>query len=407
MGSTLYLLATDALQRAHTQAGCPAETSPVAYARNAIEAAAALVADPAHGVWVKAKWGPRYMERQNCFYRMLRVFAFTAHENLLRTGRYAERLRSEAGSLATEIGSSPHYLLEDYPGECYPTDPLWAVAAIRRADAVLSTDHSALASRLMRHFDGHLLTPDGMLPYDADALTGQVGRSSGCASSAILLFAAELDQEVAQRWYGAHERHLWELKWGAAGLRELPSGEGPEWSFQVDTGPVVAGFGTTATAFGCGAARVAGRAQQARALGAEMVGFSWPLPDGSLLVPRLLSDLGDAPLVGEAAVVFVLSAGPVGEAAPRGRDALPSIVWLPVAFGLTAAATILVLAWLECRGRVRRVMVLGSRRPVLAFTAWAVLGGLMAWAAGAGHPIAALTLLGVWHVLPDRIAGRG
>ena len=73
---------------------------------------------------------------------------------------------------------------------------------------------------------------------------------------------------------------------------------------------MIGGIGTSATAFGMGAARANGRFDLAGTLASEMLGASWPLPGGTLMMPRLFSNAAHAPLLGEAAIVFQLSQEP-------------------------------------------------------------------------------------------------
>lgn len=109
-------------------------------------------------------------------------------------------------------------------------------------------------------------------------------------------------------------------------------GRGDGFYIDVDSGPVLAGFGTSATAFGLGAARSLGDQREARAVALQAIAASVPLPNGRLLLPRLLSDASDAPLLGEAALLYNLSqppapgfAGP--SEAPQWRE-VPGLVWL-------------------------------------------------------------------------------
>jgi len=59
-----------------------------------------------------------------------------------------------------------------------------------------------------------------------------------------------------------------------------------------------------------GAARRNGRFDRAYPLAAEMVASVVELPNGVLAVPRLFSSLSDAPLLGEAAILWQLSIQP-------------------------------------------------------------------------------------------------
>lgn len=74
-GSVFFLWATEAMQDAFEQDPALAHSAPKDYARDAITAAAALVADPNHAGWVKQHWGERYLDKENLFYRMLLISA--------------------------------------------------------------------------------------------------------------------------------------------------------------------------------------------------------------------------------------------------------------------------------------------------------------------------------------------
>jgi len=170
-GSVFYLLATEALQKdweAH-----PAGVAPKVYAREAIDVAAALVTDPGQAGWVKKHYGAKYLHEQDCFYRMLLICAATSHARLTGSSEHLALLRDQVETLSAEIDRSSAGLLEDYPDECYPGDVVSAIAAIKRADAVLGRDHSVFCSRALRAFSGERLARGTQLPpYFADSSNG-------------------------------------------------------------------------------------------------------------------------------------------------------------------------------------------------------------------------------------------
>ena len=111
--------------------------------------------------------------------------------------------------------------------------------------------------------------------------------------------------------YELYDRFYWQERLTAAGFRELPKDvPHSEWTMDVDAGPVIAGQGMAASAFGIGAARKNGRFDRAYPLAAEMLATVVELPNGMLAIPRLLSNLSDAPLLGEAGILWQLSIQP-------------------------------------------------------------------------------------------------
>jgi hypothetical protein len=330
--SVFYLWATEALQEAWEEDPSLARVMPKEHARGAIQAAAALVADPNHATWVRWHWGDDYLHRENLFYRMLLISGLTSYQKLLGDDAYEPLLRDQVESLAREIDASPYGLLDDYPGQCYPPDILPAIAAIRRADEVLGTDHSEFVARAIRAFEDTRLDEHTGLPdWRADPRTGQgVGGARGVGMSFMLTWAPELWPQTSREWYACYDTHFWQQTGGLVGFREFPEGE-PKWfMIDVDAGPVIAGYGTTASAFGIGAARANGQFDHAYPLSAEAIAVSWPLPDGTLLGPRLLSDPSDAPYTGEAVLLFNLTRRPVVESGVGARGRLPAIVYLVI-----------------------------------------------------------------------------
>lgn len=346
-GSVFYLWATEALQEAWEEDPALATDMPKEYARGAIEAAAALIADPNHATWVRRYWGDDYLDRENLFYRELLISGLTSYQKLLGDDSYEALLRDQVESLAEEIDASPYGLLDDYPGQCYPTDVLAAIAAIRRADEVLGTDHSTFADRAVRGFEGARIDAHTGLPHwIADPESGRgTGGARGVGIAFMLIWAPELWPETAQEWYDRYAAHFWQEGAMVAGFRERSQGLlWGEWFMDVDAGPVLAGYGTATSAFSIAAARANGRFDHAYPLSAEAIVASWPLPNGTPLTPRLLSDLSNAPYVGEAALLFSLTRRPVIEADAGENGKLPRIVHLAVLLYLTAGGLCILLS---------------------------------------------------------------
>lgn len=311
-GSVFYLWSVENLQSAWQAGDHTAGVEPAVFSREAVVAASELVIDPGQAGWVQKHWGTNYLHHENVFYRMLIIAALTSRENLLRDGAHTNLLRDQVESLASELDASKTGLLDDYPGRCFPGDVMAAIACIHRADAVLGTDHSVFVNRSLRGFIGARATRHPLPPYQANASTGlPVSPDRGCANSYICLTAPELWPGEARQWFQKYDEFFWQQRFGIAGYREFPKDlPGRSWMWDVDAGPVIAGYGVAANAFGVGAARRNGRFDRAYPLAAEMLATAWELPNGTLAVPRLLSDLSDAPMLGETAILWQLTIQP-------------------------------------------------------------------------------------------------
>lgn len=311
-GSVFYLWGVENLQSAWDAGDHRAAIEPKVFARDAIVAASELVIDPKHATWVKNHWGDDYLHRENVFYRMLVMAALTSRAKLLHDGAHLDLLRDQVESFSRELDSSRSGLLDDYPGECYPGDVMAALMCIQRADAVLGTNHSAFIHRALRGFIGTRATRLQLPPYSANSGTGApTSDARGCANSYMCLTSPELWPAEARRWYAIYDEYFWQERFTAAGYREFAHDvPHSDWTIDVDAGPVVVGYGVAANAFGIGAARKNGRFDRAYPLTAELLATVGELPNGMLAMPRLLSNAGDAPLLGEAAILWLLSVQP-------------------------------------------------------------------------------------------------
>jgi hypothetical protein len=348
-GSVFYLWATESLQDAWEKNHALAAIEPKVYAKEAIDVTTRLIIDPRQATWVKTHWGENYLKTQNAFYRILVISALTSHARLTGEKQYLPLLKDQVESLSAEIDASPSGLLEDYPGECYPGDVLTAIAMIHRADLVLGTDHSTFVRRAIRGFQNQTLDSRGLVPYAAQAGNGRpTGPSRGCGNSYVSQFSPQIWPEQSRRWYDLYTQYFWQETWTAAGFREFPNDlPGGDWYFDVDAGPVLKGYGFAACAFGVGAARVNGHFEHAYPLTTEMLVTSWPLPNGTLLAPRLLSNATDAPFLGEAAILFVLTRLPEGNPAIKTGGSIPGFTVIVLALLLGAGLVLAVGAiWL-------------------------------------------------------------
>ena len=335
--AVFYLMATERLQLEGL--------APMQYSASAVAAARDLLLDPVHHTWVRTHWGDDYLHRENFFFRSLLIAGLTSYEALTRDGSSLPMLRDQVETLSAALDRSELGLIDDYPGECYPIDVVAGIGFIRRADAVLGTDHSRFVARSLRAFEGPMADDLGLVRFRVDLPSGaEVQPARGIGMSWALLFAPDLWPERACDWYAGYEASFWQDRGWAAGFREFRRGSWPEWTFEVDAGPVADGFGTSANAFGIAAARRNGRFDHAYTLSSQLVATSWPLPDGTLLAPRAVSHAADAPYLGETAILYFLTVPPAEGVpiVPGGKTSGLVLLALTVYFGVTALVAIAV-----------------------------------------------------------------
>jgi hypothetical protein len=371
-GAVFYLWSTESLQAAWEKDHSFSAVAPNVYAKGAIEAATGLVIDPAQANWVKIHWGTNYLKTENVFYRMLVISALTSHARLTGDKKYLPLLKDQVDSLSAELDASRHGLLDDYPGECYPGDVLTSIAMIHRADKVLGTDHSVFVSRVIRGFQNEALDSRGLVPYFASAPLGKpIGSSRGCGNSYVSLFSPEIWPEQARKWYNLYSQYFWQESWTCAGFREFSKDlPGNDWYLDVDSGLVLKGFGCAACAFGVGAARVNGHFEQAYPLTAEMLVTSWPLANGKLLLPRLLSNAADAPYLGEAAILFNLTRLPAEGVPVTTGGSVPGFVLICLALQFGFGLILVAVAVRSLRQWRKHRATMFFHRPQIQFGIW-------------------------------------
>ena len=293
----------------------------------AVDKATEIVVSPDTASWVKERWGEAYLTRENVFYRMLLILGLSSYERITGDTRHRALMSEKRKGLAKELERARYHVLDDYPSECWPNDVLWSVAAIQRAAALEGTNHTALARALMAALDGPLNVA-GLPAFKVDKDTGQVyGTPRGCGNSGILSFAAELDAEVAARWYREHEAQFWKQNVWLAGFTEMPRGSKDAYS-DVDSGPVAWEFGSMATVFGIGASKAVGRMDRAAPITMEAVACSWPTPFGFLIPAAMGKVAAGSGCLGETALAFVMTRPVYAKEVVPFTGGAPRIVWL-------------------------------------------------------------------------------
>jgi hypothetical protein len=343
-GCVFYLMATESLQDAWKQDPSLAPEAPATYARDAIRASLELIIDPVHHTWVRQHWGENYLHRENVFFRGLIIAGLTSYQSLTGDAQHLTMLRDQADSLARELDASPFGILNDYPAECYPIDVLATIAFIRQSDRLTGLDHAAFVARSRRAFEGRMLDAAGLPPFAADPVSGGIYETSrGVGNSWIMTFMPELWPDLTAEWYRRYERHFWEQDALTAGFREFPpfSANAGRW-FDVDAGPIIAGYSPAANAFALGAARACGRLDHVRILTPQILAACWPLPDGTLLGARILSNAAHAPHLGESGILYFLTRRPAAGVPLRTGGYTPRLVALAYWFFLGFGALILI-----------------------------------------------------------------
>ena len=162
---------------------------------------------------------------------------------------YKPLLAERVNAIAEGLRRNPRLLLESYPNECWMFDHCVALAAMRLADQLDGTDHTALirdwvamAKQKLVHRQSGLLVSS--FTTDGQHLDGPEGSSLWMAVHCLQV----VDEDFARDQYERARRELGEITLGFGYAHEWPkSWDGPA---DIDSGPIIPVFNISAGSSG-------------------------------------------------------------------------------------------------------------------------------------------------------------
>jgi hypothetical protein len=202
-----------------------------------------------------------------------------------------------AAALARRFEASKIGLVETYPGETYPVDNTAALGALAlHATATHAAPPPALARGLEAVRVHGIQAESGLLAQAVDSSTAaprDPGRGSGTALAAY--FLAFADHAMSASLHRAVRRDLFRTVLGFGVILEHPAScESCAGRVDIDSGPVVAGFGVSATGFAIGASRANDDRDAFASLYATAHLFGAPFDEGGTRTFATGGPLGDA-----------------------------------------------------------------------------------------------------------------
>jgi hypothetical protein len=244
-------------------------------------------------------------DRGHVAYLGYSALALSLHRVLRPSSRFTEQEEAIVAALARRIEGSPSGFVETYPGEVYPVDNAAALAALAvHARATKQPPHAALLRGLDALRAKAVDPTTGLLiqKVTLDATPRDTARGSGTALAAYLLSFA--DEPTSSALFQALERHQFRTVLGFGGMMEYPPGLPARQD--IDSGPVVLGFGVSASGFAIGASRAHGDRDTFTALYATAHLFGAPLDEDGTRTYATGGPIGDAILF---AMLTALRAG--------------------------------------------------------------------------------------------------
>ena len=215
------------------------------------------------------------------------------------------RMQERVGAIVGEMSAAPLLSAESYPDQCWTFDQANALAAVRLADVLDGTDHSAFLARWVATAKARLVDPrTGLLVssfhLDGTPEDGPEGSSIWMAASSLSIvdpaFARDQFERARRELGGGALGFGWSREWPASWRGDLDVDSGLPLPV-VDASPSASGLELVADA-------TFGDADRLRALLASLELMGFPVRDRDGL--RFAAGNG----VGDAVALYALSVGP-------------------------------------------------------------------------------------------------
>lgn len=205
-------------------------------------------------------------------------------------------------AIARRYEAHPGTLIETYPSERYPVDNAAAIAALAVYDRATGADHRAIITHWIATAGKKWVDkPTGLMFQSVRRDGSGDPRGSGTLLSAYFLSYA--DPKFAQSLYQAAKRSLHGNVLGFDAMREFP--RGVDHHGDIDSGPLIAGFGISPTGFALGSARTFGDRDLYLGIGATVEAFGAPVTEDGAMHFATGGPLGDA-------ILFAMLTAPSG-----------------------------------------------------------------------------------------------
>ncbi len=157
-------------------------------------------------------------------------------------------------ALAERFAKSPSGLIATYPGEWYPVDNAPGIASIALYQQVTGKDYAALLERQEKIYrEKYVDAKTGLLIQAAGQTGDPIDDARGSGSSLGIFFLHHAYPQLSREIFGAIRTNLETSLFNFGAIREYPHGETGNWD--IDSGPIIFGFGFSATGFTISATR--------------------------------------------------------------------------------------------------------------------------------------------------------
>lgn len=163
-----------------------------------------------------------------------------------RSKEEIEQFREQCAKIANAIREKTYPV--SYSGGAWPADVMVCVASLALHDKLFESEYKGVIhdwiSEVRKHVDSKGMIPHSVYPDD-----GTVKEDArGSSLALMLIFLKDIDPELAEEQFKFFKDNFVNTRLGLTGIREYAKGESG--SGDVDSGPVILGFGGAASIVG-------------------------------------------------------------------------------------------------------------------------------------------------------------
>ncbi|MEJ1237124.1 hypothetical protein WBG78_03285 [Chryseolinea sp. T2] len=141
-----------------------------------------------------------------------------------------------------------------YGAAAWPADAAVCMATLAKHDDLFGSKYEPIIQKWIDEVKDRY-DENSMIPHSVAASNGKPTESArGSSQSLMLIFLTDIDNDFANQHYEKFRQHFIDTSFGLTGIREYPKGKS---GFgDVDSGPVIFGYGAAATIVGMSALSV-------------------------------------------------------------------------------------------------------------------------------------------------------
>jgi hypothetical protein len=163
---------------------------------------------------------------------------------------------------------------ESYYGSAWPADAVVCVATLALHDRIFPPLYGNVIQNWVKEVKARF-DQNGHIPHRVHHATGKsIEEARGSSLSLMLCFLPEIDQSLAKSQFKFYQQDFSKRFFGLYGIQEYLHEDN---SGDVDSGPVIFGFGSSATIVGMRAMHINGEVTEAYALRSEIEAFGFPV----------------------------------------------------------------------------------------------------------------------------------